>query len=181
MFLFVSVGPLFIFQTLCFCGKSSLWPLQEGYSDFKREYAEVADEWEKNYVELNPFREVICDYVIKCTEVNFSSSFHTWLPCCPILSVCAYREQTIAVKNWRYRRVQCENKGVGSGHVTNWGKSRWQAWAETRSNIQALLCLVTQLCLTVCEAVRHTWCRLHEADNQSLRISQSFKVKAVNW
>ena len=83
--------------------QSSLWPLQEGYSDSRREYAEVADEWEKNYVELNPFREVICDYVIKCTEVNCSSSFHTWLPCCPIPSVCAWREQTIAVKNWRYR------------------------------------------------------------------------------
>ena len=173
MFLFVSVGPLFIFQTLCFCGKSSLWPLQEGDSDPGREYAKVADEGGTDYIELNPFREVICDCVIKCTEVNCSSSSHTWLPCCPILSVCACREQTIAVTNWRYREdVVWEQRcwewacdKLREEQVTSLGRDKKQ-----HSGCAVLSHSVVSDCL---------W--LHEADNQSLRISQSFKVKAVNW
>lgn len=58
---------------------------------------------ERDYVELNPFREVICGHVIKCTDVNCFSSSHAWLPCCPTSPVCACREHMIDVTNRRFR------------------------------------------------------------------------------
>lgn len=84
------------------------------------EHAEVADEWQRKCVELNPFREMICSYVIKCTDVNCSSSSHAWLPCCPTLPVCACREHMTDVTNKRYR------EGVV------WEQRRWE-WARDRS------------------------------------------------
>lgn len=115
MFLFVSVDPLFIFQTWRFWGKSNLWPLQEGYSDSGREYAEVADEWERNYVEFSPSREVVCDWVIKRTEDKCSSSSHVVALLSSPVCMCLQRANDRCYKLAGQRGCSVRTKVLGGG------------------------------------------------------------------
>lgn len=171
MFLFVSVDPLLISQTWCFCGKSSLWPLQEGYGDSGGEYAEVADEWERNYVEFSPSREVVCDCVIKCAELTCSSSSHMVALLASPGCMCLQRANDRCYKLAGQRGCSVRTKVLGGGLWQMEGRAGDKP-GQRREAAFRLCCAYSLGCV---------WLRPHEAGNQSLRVSQRFKVKAVNW